>query len=123
MVTKVQTSNITDVLEGQMTLFITAAAGAIGADNTDVLTALWQDRKGDFVKGITTIFKKRKRSGKHGKSAYIFFCGPERVKIKDEKPELKGQGRHERAWRAVERSQEGVTSASGSRWRLTTRNG
>ena len=29
--------------------------------------------------------------GKRGKSAYIFFCGPERVKIKDEKPELKGQ--------------------------------
>ena len=93
MVIKTQTSNMTKALEEQMKLFMKDAAATLGAEAHDLMIALWNDRKGDFVKELTaSLTKKRKRSGKkRGKSAYIFFSVAERIKINQDKPELKGK--------------------------------
>ena len=68
-----------------------------GEDVThEMLVKLWESKQSDLAKllGSKSQGKKRKRRSsnkKRAKSAYIFFCAEERIRIKDSNPEMKGR--------------------------------
>jgi len=95
MTSNTQTSNMLASVNEFVALYMVEAAKEIGGKAHGVLTKLWESKQGELALLFAAKPKKkrkRKSSGKkRGKSAYMFFCAEERLKIKEELPGLKGR--------------------------------
>ena len=91
MTSNTQTSNMLASVNEFVALYMVEAAKEIGGKAHGVLTKLWESKQGEFALLFAATPKKRKRKSsgkKRGKSAYMFFCAEERLKIREEDPEL-----------------------------------
>ena len=94
MTSNTQTSNMLASVNEFVALYMVEAAKEIGGKAHGVLTKLWESKQGELALLFAATPKKRKRKSsgkKRGKSAYMFFCAEERLKIKEELPTLKGR--------------------------------